>query len=56
MTELLERIAHEKYMAKSIVVKCEMIEQLLQQNTLLQRDIQRLQEDRQKCQPKEMSS
>jgi len=57
MSATLEAIAHEKYMARSLVAKCQMIETLIRQNHILQEDAKRLQEAKPACQEKqEMSS
>ena len=44
--QILEGIQHEKVMAKSIFKKCELIEDLIRQNMVLQQDNQRLEVDR----------
>jgi len=42
VTEMLETIATERVMAQSIVNKCRIIEQLIQQNAMLmQRDVEK---------------
>lgn len=48
--EIRDAIAHERMMAQSIVLKCKMIEQLIDQNLVSQQEINKLREETKKLQ------